>query len=315
MQLRVSFEYGAGVCLWADDAAARARWDSAVTLGELPLPVEVAAQGEQLMAEFDAAFVDDDTVFIARWSAVEQAEFHARAAAWTERVRGALALHGIEVAPYEVEPEPTESGAEFAGCVIACFTDEAARAAVDRAEAASTGWAEAAVWNGDIFALRASERSPAELLAKLEGVPGFVAGWWQRREFATAGAMIEGDPEDHALVCLRERNATGFVNFLSWLGVERLHLTADLVAFDWRPTPAHRRVRATGSWWEWFSFARNAGKALRGERPSASYLRAERERLFWQWTHGGRRDGWPANFAEAATCLGLRRESFLRWTK
>ncbi|MBX3736875.1 MAG: hypothetical protein KF715_09315 [Candidatus Didemnitutus sp.] len=321
----MSFECGAGVCLWADDAEARAKWCAAVSFDGVALPVELAAEGAALMAEFDAACdaacEAADRAAGPRWGDAAAAEFHGRAAMWTERVMDALATCGIEVAPYGAEPgdatdsEAALAGEEFEGCVVAVFGDVAARAAVDRKELAGTGWDDAAVWNGDALKLRAAERTPAELLAKLEREPGFVCGWWQRREDRGEEAMLAGDPVVHAVECVRTRNVTGLANFLSWLRVERVHLGDELAALEWSPTKGHRIADAGGSWWEWFSFARNASKALRGEAPSAGYLRAERERLFWRWTHGGSRDGWPANCGEALERGGWRRESFTRWAK
>jgi len=321
MRIRVNFEYGAGVCLWADDAEAQAKWCSAVCFEHVALPVALAAEGAALLAEFDATFDPADGAAGPQWSEGAAAEFHGRAAAWTERVTDALAASGIDVAPYGAEPgvgverDVAMSGEEFDGCVVAVFVDEQARAEVDRRESAGNGWLEAAIWNGDALKLRAAERTPAELLAKLEREPGFVCGWWQRCEDRGEGEMLAGDPVEHALECVRTRNATGLANFLSWLGVERVHLGDELAALAWTPAKSHRLADAGGSWWEWFSFARNATKALRGEAPSAGYLRAEKERLFWKWTHGGSRGGWPANVGEACERVGLRRESFNRWAK
>lgn len=318
MRIRVSFEYGAGVCLWADDAEARARWTSAVEFGDVDLPAALAAAGGELMARLDRAYREDDGMFTAAWTDAERTAFHADAARWSEEVAVALAPAGIGVAPYGAESalgDPILDGEEFEGCVLACFTDEAARAAADRKEFASTGWAEVAVWNGDIFRLRETERTPAALLAKLESEPGFVAGWWQGREHAMSGDLIEGDPEEHALTCLQARNATGFANFLSWLRVQRVHLAADWAGDAWAPTRQHRLADAKGSWWEWFQFTRNAAAALKGGKVSDRYLRAERERLFWKWTHGGSRAGWPASYGEALERIELKREAFNCWAR
>lgn len=313
MRIRVSFEYLAGACLWADDDEARQRWDSAVEPAEVGLPAVLAGEGEALMDEFNAGHALEDNAVVARWPVEAAEDFGARAADWTARVAAALSPTGIEVVPYGSEPAG-EAGPEFEGSVVACFADEAARAAADRKEAAGSGWAEVAVWPGDIFQLRETERSPADLLAKLEREPGFVCGWWQARA-GGADAMLEGDPEDHAVTCVRDRNATGLANFLSWLRVERVHLHPELAGEPWQPSARHRLADPGGSWWEWFTFARNAAKAVRGERPSARYLRAERERLFHRWTHGGSRRGWPAGFGEAFERIGLRREVFNRWAK
>jgi hypothetical protein len=212
------------------------------------------------------------------------------------------------------EPAPPEDGEEFDGGVYAVFRDEAARVAVDRLEAACSGWGEVAVWNGDVLKLRATERDPAALLAKLERAPGFVCGWWQAATDGTS-AMIEGDVQDHALDCLRSRNATGLANCLGWLRGQRVHLHPDLVVEAWPPGPRHRLARPQGSWWEWFDFTRQASRALRGGRPSMRYLRAERDRLYWAWTHGGSRAGWPASVGEALERTGLRREAPNRWAR
>lgn len=317
MRIRVNFEYGAGVCLWADDAEARARWTSAVEFGQVALSATLTAEGAGLQAELESHYFENDSVFEARWSDAERAAFHARAAGWTDRLRHELAPSGIEVAPYGAEPglaDPVFDGEEFEGCVLACFTDEAARAAADQKEFASSGWGEVAVWNGDIFKLRDTERSPAELLAKLEREPGFLGGWWQASDNGES-AMIEGDAQDHALACLQGNNATGFANFLVWLRVQRVHLASDLAGEGWAPSKQHRLADAKGSWWEWFQFTRNAAAALQGGPVSARYRRAERERLCWKWTHGGSRDGWPVTFGEVFERSGLKREAFNRWAR
>ncbi|MDQ5977421.1 MAG: hypothetical protein QG602_393 [Verrucomicrobiota bacterium] len=317
MRIRVNFEYGAGVCMWADDAEARARWTSAVEFADVGLPAALREEGQALQVALERHYFENDCVFEARWSDAERAAFHARAAEWVGRVGQELAAAGIEVAPYGADPTPGDpilDGKEFEGCVLACFADEAARAAADRAESADSGWAEVAVWNGDTLKLRETERSPAELLAKLEAAPGFVAGWWQASH-DEGSAMLEGDPQEHALDCLRTRNATGFAHFLSWLRMQRVHLSADLAGEAWSPTRQHRLADTKGSWWEWFQFVRNAGAALKGGKVSARYLRAERERLWWKWTHGGSRAGWPATFGEAFERTGLKREAFNRWAR
>lgn len=314
MRLRVSFEYGAGVCLWADDAEARERWASAVEFEELPLPETHVRDGEALMAEFAEAFSLEGNEVLGRWSAGEQADFQARAAAWSKRIASALSANGITVAEYRAEPEAVDEGPEFDGCVMACFTDVAARDAVNLKDFASFTWKETATWNGDTFKFRARDRSPAEFLTGLEKEQGFVCGWWQAGEGGADG-MLEGDAVEHAVTCVRERNATGLANFLLWLRVERVHLGEELAGTPWTPTKAHRLGDAKGSWWEWVSFLRNATRALQGRRPSSRYLRAETERLFLRWTQGGSRGGWPANWGEAFERIGLRRENFNRWAK
>lgn len=313
MRICVSFEFGAGACLWADDAEARERWCSAVEFADVTLDAVIVAEGEALMAEVNRSFRVDEQVMEPRWSAEEEAIFHARAAAWTARVTAALAPEGIEVAPYGAAAANV-AAPEIAGEVVACFGNEAAGAAAAERFLAGHVWREAATWPGTDFVHRASETTPEELLAALEAQPGFVCGWWQERG-GGEGTMLEGDPVEHAITCVRERNATGLANFLSWLAVRRVHLAEDFAGLSWFPGKRHRLAPAGGTWWEWFTFFRQARAALRGERPSARYLKAERERLLWRWTHGGSRAGWPATYGEALERSGLRREAFNRWAK
>ena len=80
-------------------------------------------------------------------------------------------------------------------------------------------------------------------------------------------------------------------------------------------------VRADGQGgWHWQALA--ADDAAPFDPPSVlppfsakGFFFAERERLFWKWTHGGSRDGWPAAFGEAFERIGLRREAFNRWAR
>jgi hypothetical protein len=314
MRIRVSFEFGAGVCLWADDAEARERWVSAVEFGDLPAPAKLVREGEALMDECSAAFFLENNEVRCRWTDAEQVDFHARAADWSKRLAAENGASGITVAEYGAEPEAVDDGPGFEGCVMVCFADEKACAAANEKDFSSFTWRETATWSGDTFKFRQSERSPAEFLARMEKEPGFVCGWWQASEGGT-DAMLEGDPVEHAVDCVRARNATGLANFLAWLRVERVHLGDALAGESWVPTTAHRAGDAKGSWWEWVCFLSNATKALKGGRPSARYLRAEKERLLLRWTHGGSRNGWPATWGEAFERIGLQRESFNRWAK
>lgn len=54
MRLRFFLDAGAGVCLWAQDDAARKRFGYAVELDELPLPRDLVADLMHLMADYDA---------------------------------------------------------------------------------------------------------------------------------------------------------------------------------------------------------------------------------------------------------------------
>lgn len=333
MRVRVSFDYKAGVCLWADDAEARARWTSAIDAAELGLPTPLVAEAEALMASWNGAFDREDPGAGLQWSESDEAAFQTRLAAWVESVRPALALGGVELAVERLDGlrfsgetfvDPVEELAQqesasdssplLEGEVVACFANEDARGSAAAKFLSDYTWQETATWACNGLGFRERERTPAELLAALEAEPGFVAGWWQGRE-GGPDLMLAGDPVEHAVACLRARNATGLANFLSWQRVQRVHLGEPLAAELWAPTKQHRLARKEGSFWEWWSFLRNATSALKGRGASEGYKNAERDRLIWRWTQGGSRSGWPATFGEAFERIDLRRENFVRWAK
>ncbi|WP_414662616.1 hypothetical protein [Horticoccus sp. 23ND18S-11] len=317
MRLRVNFEWRAGVCLWADDEAARARWTSAVTSAEAGLGEELAREADDLMARYDARFDPDNPGAGPDWPADEATRFLVDTTAWTERVRAVLAPAGIEVVALDDPPAdatpPDPSLPHVEGEVIACFSDVAAREFADASWLADFRWHESATWQAVNLRYREDDATtPEALLGRLETLPDFVCGWWQGREGGN-DAMLAGDPVEHAITCVRSANATGLANFLTWERVQRIHLGEALAAAAWQPTKMHKLADTGGSFWEWWSFLRNAESLLGGRGASDRYLAAERERLFWRWTHGGSRQGWPANFGEAFERCGLRRESFNRW--
>lgn len=96
MRLRFFLDAGAGVCLWAQDDAAKARFGYAVDLGDLPLPQDLRADLIQLMADYDATIDWNDpgnaaldagpTVF----GYEADAPFRDRIAALLPRLRAAL---------------------------------------------------------------------------------------------------------------------------------------------------------------------------------------------------------------------------------
>lgn len=327
MRVRVTFEYQAGVCLWADDAEARARWTSAIDALELGLPAPLAAEAEALMQTWDAAFDREDPGAGLQWSAEAERAFETRMRAWADGVQAALSLSGVEffvespeglrfAENFSVSVEP-QSGAglpAFEGSVLVCFGNEETRGAAAAKYLADYTWQETATWAANGFPFRENERTPAELLAALERERGFLIGWWQEREGGPE-TMLAGDPVEHAIECVRTRNATGLANFLEWERVQRVHLGELLDHAAWMPSKNHRLVSEKGSVWAWFSFIRNATAAVKGEAVSDRYKNSERDRLWWEWTRGGSRRGWPATWAEALERIGLRREKFSRWTK
>lgn len=60
MRLRFSFDAGSGVCLWAMDVEAKARFGYAVEAAMLDVSEEMRAEIEQLVADYDDTFPWDD---------------------------------------------------------------------------------------------------------------------------------------------------------------------------------------------------------------------------------------------------------------
>lgn len=60
MRLRFFFDASAGVCLWAQDDAAKARFGYAVEADDLGLCDDLVAALRQLMADYDATIDWDD---------------------------------------------------------------------------------------------------------------------------------------------------------------------------------------------------------------------------------------------------------------
>jgi hypothetical protein len=60
MRLRFFFDAGAGICLWAQDEAAKARFGYPVELDELGLSNALRSELMQLMADYDATIDWDD---------------------------------------------------------------------------------------------------------------------------------------------------------------------------------------------------------------------------------------------------------------
>ncbi len=85
------FDPGAGTCLWAVDAAAKAELGYDVALAALPVSAETRAAGEALIAEFDTSIDWEDPGGPSPWGAERRAAFddamrlHGHAAAGTGR--------------------------------------------------------------------------------------------------------------------------------------------------------------------------------------------------------------------------------------
>ena len=90
MRLRFFFDAFAGVCLWAGDDAARARYDYAIELSQLGLPADVQVLGESLMARYDAALDKDDPGAGQRWSSEARAAFQRDGDTFIAALRHAL---------------------------------------------------------------------------------------------------------------------------------------------------------------------------------------------------------------------------------
>lgn len=88
--LRFFLDAGAGTCLWAASAAARARFGYAVEHQALPVSAGLRAALDGLAARYDAGFDMDDPAGPGRWSAAERAAFAAEARAVLARLRGEL---------------------------------------------------------------------------------------------------------------------------------------------------------------------------------------------------------------------------------
>ncbi len=89
--LRVFFDPGAGTCLWAVDAAAKAEFGYAVALAALPISAETRAAGEALVAEFDTSIDWDDPGGPSPWGTERRAAFDAAMRAFVATLRRELA--------------------------------------------------------------------------------------------------------------------------------------------------------------------------------------------------------------------------------
>lgn len=112
MRLRFSFDAGAGVCLWALDAEAKARFGYPVEAAMLDIPEDLRAEIERLVTDYDDTFPWDDPgsgqpVASARPISgfAESPAFVTRVRALLPRLRAAL-RGGVEIeSEYEGAPK------------------------------------------------------------------------------------------------------------------------------------------------------------------------------------------------------------------
>lgn len=306
MRLRCFFDCGAGVCLWAADTAARARFGYAVELASLPLRRETHATGEALMAaheEFVQASLagsPPDEAMVERWRVT--------ARAWLGALRAEL---GPEVTVEDALEPPPEAAGESAqteerGRVIGCFENEEFARQAQQLLRATRQWRETAEFD---LAVQPDwlPGLPVQLLEAFTELPGFVAAWHQEAEGGPSH-FLAGDPVEHAIACVRDRNVTGWVNCLRELRTRTVLVSADWLAEPWHPTAAHRLT--SGDAEEWATLFAAVGVAVSGRAADAGLLEQARERLLYGW-----RGHWPAQVTEALRQAGFTRAAFLRFER
>lgn len=86
-RVRYFFDAGSGVCLWGDNAAARADYGIAITPDQLPLPPETRQEVERLVAWYDTSLDWNYPVGPTPWSPEEGAHFNRAAQALSQRLQ------------------------------------------------------------------------------------------------------------------------------------------------------------------------------------------------------------------------------------
>ena len=89
-RLRFFFDSGSGICLWAGDAFTEDRYGLAVEACALPLPPDLVAETERLIALWDTSLDWDDPGGPSPWTVNDERGFGAQADALLERLRAAL---------------------------------------------------------------------------------------------------------------------------------------------------------------------------------------------------------------------------------
>ncbi len=90
MRLRFFFDAGSGVCLWARDDEARARFGYAVEAAMLDVPAELRAEIEELVTDYDDTFPWDDPASGQAVAASRTISGYAESPAFATRVRALL---------------------------------------------------------------------------------------------------------------------------------------------------------------------------------------------------------------------------------
>ena len=91
-RLRYFFDAGSGVCLWAGNAAARARWGYPIDLDDLPLPADLRHDASCIVRWWDTAYDWDDPAGPSPWQPEEDRRFAAAAQALLTRLREHVGL-------------------------------------------------------------------------------------------------------------------------------------------------------------------------------------------------------------------------------
>lgn len=89
-ELRDFFDYGAGICLWSSNEAARNRFGCPVELDDLDLPQNVKEFALSLVDRFDMSLNWDDPFGPLLWSIQEQDRFTAEAQMLLQQFRAHL---------------------------------------------------------------------------------------------------------------------------------------------------------------------------------------------------------------------------------
>jgi hypothetical protein len=90
MRLRFSFDAGSGVCLWAMDAEAKARFGYPVEAAMLDVPDALRGEIEQLVTDYDETFPWDDPASGKPVAAARDVPGYAEVPAFATRVRALL---------------------------------------------------------------------------------------------------------------------------------------------------------------------------------------------------------------------------------
>lgn len=90
MRLRFSFDAGSGVCLWAMDAEAKARFGYPVEAVMLDVPQQLRDAIEQLVTDYDDTFPWDDPAGGRPVAAARDVPGYAEVPAFATRVRALL---------------------------------------------------------------------------------------------------------------------------------------------------------------------------------------------------------------------------------